>query len=52
MLGRDLHEDQRDAVGIDDVHLVQPPRFLTGLAGDGHTALGQLALGLVNVADL
>ncbi len=29
-----LDEDQRHAVGVDDVHLVQSPRFAPGLAGD------------------
>ena len=29
-----LDEDQQDAVGIDDMHLVQSPRFLRCLAGD------------------
>lgn len=38
VLGRNLHEDQRDAVGVDDVHLMQPPQLLTGLAGDRHAA--------------
>ena len=29
-----LDEDQQDTIGIDDMHLVQPPRFLLCLAGD------------------
>ena len=38
MLGRNLHENQRDAVGIDDVHFMHSPRLLASLAGDRHAA--------------
>ena len=38
MLGRNLHENQRDAVGIDDVHFMHSPWLLTSLAGDRHAA--------------
>ncbi len=47
-----LHEDQRDAVGIGHMHLVQPPGFLPGFARDGNAAVGQFLLGGVDVADL
>ena len=48
----DLDEDERDAIGVDDMHLVQRPRLLTCLAGDDHTALAQLLLDGVDIADL
>ncbi len=47
-----LDEDERDAVGIGDVHLVQTPRFAPRLARDRHAAAAQFGLGGFQVAHL
>ena len=47
-----LDEDQRDAVGIGDVHFVQTPRFAAGLAGDRHASALQLCLRRGHIAHL
>ena len=52
MILRHLHENQRDAIGIGDVHLVQGPRLLTGFSGDLDAARAKLVLGGVQVAHL
>lgn len=40
-----LDEDERDAVGVGDVHFVQPPRLLAGFPADRHSFGCQLVLG-------
>src|SRR5690349_1526911 len=52
MLGRNLHKNQQHTVGIDDVHFVQPPWFLAGLASNLDATALQLGLGGGHVADL
>ena len=47
-----LHEDQHHPVGVDDVHLVQPPGFAAGLAGDLDSALLELCLRCLQVTYL
>ncbi len=44
MILGDLYKDQHHTVGVEDMHLVQPPRLAAGLAGDLHTALLELFL--------
>ena len=52
MIGRNLHENEVNAVRIGDPHFVQSPRFGAGLPSNRDAAGGQLLLDRVNVADL
>lgn len=52
VLGRHLHDDEREPVWVVDGHLDQSPGFLLGLGVYHNALLGEALAGCTDVADL